>query len=123
MSIPTKIREALKERADGCCEICGVGGATNAHHRRNKSQGGPDVLSNLMLLCGSGTTGCHGKVTGYPQWATSRGYTIQGRVDGEAPETVPVDIRGRRSLLDDDGSVVPLPAGEFPAWMTPGRSA
>ena len=78
MSIPKKVRDALKERANNCCEACGRHGANNAHHRRNQSQGGQDVLSNLMLLCGSGTTGCHGKVTRSPKWAEERGYTIQG---------------------------------------------
>lgn len=108
MSIPAKIRQALRERAGGRCEICAEP-ANNAHHRRNKSQGGQDRLANLMLLCGSGTTGCHGEVTEHPGWATLCGYTIQGTVDGDAPETVPVYIRGLRSLLEDDGTVVHIP--------------
>ncbi|MGV0785194.1 HNH endonuclease [Mycolicibacterium sp. XJ775] len=108
MSIPAKIRRALHERADSRCEICGEP-ANNAHHRRNKSQGGQDRLANLMLLCGSGTTGCHGEVTLNPEWAKLKGYTIHGRVDGEAPETVPVLIRGGRCLLEDDGTVVLIP--------------
>lgn len=108
MSIPAKVRQALHERAGGRCEICAEP-ANNAHHRRNKSQGGQDRLANLMLLCGSGTTGCHGEVTEHPEWATLCGYTIQGTVDGDAPETVPVYIRGLRSLLEDDGTVVHIP--------------
>lgn len=66
--------------------MCGKHGATNAHHRRNRSQGGKDVLSNLILLCGSGTTGCHGWVTENPDWAEIRGYTIKGT------KTVPADV-------------------------------
>jgi hypothetical protein len=62
-----------------------------------------------MLVCGSGTTGCHGRITVNPEWATLNGYTIQGRVDGDSPETVPVLIRGQRCLLEDDGTVVWIP--------------
>ncbi len=43
--------------------MCGKYGANNAHHRRALSQGGHDRLSNLLLLCGSGITGCHGFIT------------------------------------------------------------
>lgn len=57
-------------RARGRCERCGceVGWlAYSFHHRRLRGQGGdrrPDTHSvqNLLLLCGSGTTGCHGWV-------------------------------------------------------------
>lgn len=109
MSIPAKIRAALHERAGSRCEICSKP-ANNAHHRRNQSQGGPDVLSNLMLLCGSGTTGCHGRVTMHPKWAADNGYTIRGRV--ASPESVPVWIRGERCQLADDGTVTPIPGVE-----------
>ena len=45
----------------GCCQACGqTGGNLNAHHLVPRSLGGDDVLGNLALLCGSGTTGCHG---------------------------------------------------------------
>lgn len=121
MSIPRKVRAALHERAGDCCEICGVHGANNAHHRRNQSQGGRDTLANLLLLCGSGCTGCHGRVTLHPSWATENCYTIQGLLDGDAPETVPVLIRGERCLLEDNGSVVVIPpvtavCPDCPVW-------
>ncbi len=109
MSIPAKIRAALHERAGSRCEICSKP-ANNAHHRRNRSQGGKDALSNLMLLCGSGTTGCHGRVTMHPKWAAENGYAIRGKVD--APESVPVWIRGERCRLGDDGTVTPIPGVE-----------
>lgn len=108
--IPAGVRICLHQRAQDCCEICGVWGATNAHHRRNQSQGGEDVLSNLMLACGSGTTGCHGKITANPDWAVEMGYTVKGKVI--APADVEVwrfDItQGVRVLvkLTDDGDVI-----------------
>jgi len=107
--IPQRVRDALRERAGGCCEICGLP-ANNAHHRRNQSQGGEDVLSNLMLVCGSGTTGCHGTITRNPNWAEDRGYTIKG--SQAVPAHVPVQFWfgavGRDPvwfLLDDDGGL------------------
>lgn len=118
MTIPKKVREALRERSSGdpqvgLCEICGQR-ANNAHHRRNKSQGGQDALTNLLMLCGSGSTGCHGMVTRGPEWAVHRGYTIKGTVrqPSEVAVLLHVDNPSRDPewvLLGDDGSVVSIP--------------
>jgi hypothetical protein len=43
------------------CACCGGPSAT-AHHVIARGQGGDDVRENLVALCGSGTTGCHGLV-------------------------------------------------------------
>lgn len=109
MTVSVKTRRELHDRAHDCCEVCGAPGATNAHHRRNQSQGGQDVLSHLMLACGSGTTGCHGKITENPDWAEELGYTVKGTVI--APADVPVwrfdRARGELVLvlLADDGGI------------------
>ena len=107
MSIPAKVRKALKARASiddyPCCEICGRAGANNAHHRRNQSQSGNDSLPNLMLLCGSGTTGCHGEVTANPDWAERRGYTIKG--ERRNPANIAVLYRGVRVFLNEDSTI------------------
>ncbi|TDO18171.1 HNH endonuclease [Mycobacterium sp. BK086] len=112
--IPKRVRADLRERAQECCEICGAPHATNAHHRRNQSQGGLDVLSNLMLACGSGTTGCHGKITANPDWAAEMGYTVKGKVIEPADvEVWRFDItQGVRVLvkLTDDGEIIPQAA-------------
>jgi hypothetical protein len=108
MAITSKTRVSLHERAHDCCEMCGVHGATNAHHRRNQSQGGHDLLSNLMLLCGSGTTGCHGFIGREPKVSEWMGWTIR---DDTAPMHVEVfrfDVTlGRREFvkLADDGGI------------------
>jgi hypothetical protein len=107
MSIPAKVRKALKERASiddyPCCEICGRAGANNAHHRRNQSQSGKDSLPNLMLLCGSGTTGCHGEVTANPDWAERYGYTIKG--ERRNPANIAVLYRGVWVFLNEVGTI------------------
>ena len=45
-----------------CC-ICG-NVLFSVHHVLKRLQGGDDVKENLVPLCGSGTTGCHGDVEG-----------------------------------------------------------
>lgn len=52
------LRKYLAERE---CRICGQP-ASNMHHLYPRSQGGDDVADNLIPLCGSGTTGCHGLI-------------------------------------------------------------
>jgi hypothetical protein len=61
--------KAEARRRDGdCCVKCGVflNGGGNVHHRRNRGQGGSrkaNVVSNLITLCGTPTSLCHGDVT------------------------------------------------------------
>lgn len=102
--IPKRMRQALHERAEGRCEICN-GPADNAHHRKNRSVGGRHELSNLMLLCGSGTVGCHGMVTRSPYYAESMGWRVPSY---KHPAGVPVRrYRGSKASvqLGDDGSL------------------
>lgn len=108
MTVTPKTRRALHARANDCCEMCGVWGATNAHHRRNQSQGGPDTLSNLLLLCGSGTTGCHGRIGREPMIAEWVGWTIRDTSRSDRVRVLRFDvITGERGfcLLDDDGGI------------------
>ena len=105
MGIPKKMRQELETRAGFQCEICGRWNADNAHHRKNRSQGGRNELSNLMLLCGSGTTGCHGFVTEHPSTAAHHGWRVKSF---QTPSDVAVSVRGRWVRLCDDGSVVPV---------------
>lgn len=37
---------------------------------------GINLPSNLLTLCGSGTTGCHGWVEGHPEWAKAQGWSV-----------------------------------------------
>lgn len=94
-------RELLTDRSAGFCEICYFARATNWHHRKNRSQGGGNELSNAMHLCGSGTTGCHGMVTENPALAYENGWSVRSGFD---PKTVPVNRMGDWVLLDDNGN-------------------
>src|SRR5574338_1388190 len=44
------------------CMICGASMGLMLHHISNHPR--DDLEANLVMLCGSGTTGCHGLVTG-----------------------------------------------------------
>lgn len=54
-------REALRAARSGRCPLCTLP-VTNVHHIYPRSKGGDDVPPNLVGLCGSGTTGCHGLI-------------------------------------------------------------
>lgn len=53
--IPGDVRMAVRER-DKACRWCGAAG-TQTHHVAYRSEGGPDVETNLVLLC----NGCHAR--------------------------------------------------------------
>lgn len=70
-------RSEVFERSGGRCEaavehVCD-GHGTQAHHVRRRSQGGTDTADNLLWVCGSGSTGCHGWIHANPQTATALG--------------------------------------------------
>lgn len=102
MTISPKTRRQLRERADNYCEVCGLAFATNAHHRKNRSQGGGDELSNLMFLCGSGVTGCHGQITEHPAESYINGWSVR---QPRNPLHVPVMYRGGWVTLDNLGNL------------------
>lgn len=81
--------------------IC-LGYAGNCHHRVNRSVGGGYSLSSLLMLCGSGTTGCHGWITVNPLLAREFGWAIRSTDDPLAHRVL---YRGRWATLGDDGSV------------------
>lgn len=98
--------KAVLKRADGRCESCGDelvgrrGFEFSVHHRKLRSQGGDNRLSNLVALCGHGTSGCHGYA--HSEVAKSRvaGFLVRRR---ENPAAKPVDHSwlGHVLLLDD----------------------
>jgi hypothetical protein len=104
-------REQVGARDIWCCVVCGrhlgASGST-LHHRRNRGSGGssdPAINrpSNLLTVCGSGTTGCHGWITNRPGEARDAGYVVSLN-STDNPRDVPV----RHALyglvyLDDNG--------------------
>lgn len=121
---PTSARRStVTARAGWRCEICGTvlgwpdgsGGTWCAphsfHHRRPRGMGGttrPDANSpaNLLLLCGTGTTGCHGRVEANRAAAHQLGWLLHQTED---PTQVPAYVvtgphhEARPLLLTTDG--------------------
>ena len=46
-----QLRNKIKERSNGICELCNKQKATQIHHVKLKSQGGLDILINLIHVC------------------------------------------------------------------------
>jgi len=64
-----------------------------------------NLTSNLMLVCGSGTTGCHGWIETHRAESISRGWLV---FRGTDPATVPIKLHDTRHvLLDDLGTYTP----------------
>lgn len=96
-----RTRLLTRERSGGLCEVCLIQRATNASHRKARSQGGLWSPANVVDACGSGTTGCHGWIEHNPEAARRLGLRLRRDED---PLVVPVDLaRLGRVVLDDDG--------------------
>jgi hypothetical protein len=67
-----------KDTCQRCRRNCGP---SNRDHRVNRSQGGQTVVSNLQILGGTGTTGCHGWATSHPADAIAEGWAAPGYAD------------------------------------------
>lgn len=110
---PTPVqRRAVACRANWCCELCGtqLGDPGHParwyephsfHHRRPRGMGGTTRVEtneppNLLLLCGTGTTGCHGRVEADRAAAIAAGWLVAQTQD---PSTVPVDITAGAGLV------------------------
>lgn len=59
--IPEATRWAVYQRDNQRCRMCGQANAYtySVHHIQYRSAGGNNDLDNLILLCGSGSSGCH----------------------------------------------------------------
>jgi hypothetical protein len=104
LSVP-KAREMLYDRSAAVCEVCGRARGTNAQHRKNRSQGGTWELSNLIHVCGSGTTGCHGYIHAHPTESYACGWSVrQANTPREMPALLTGPYGPRYMWLHDDGT-------------------
>jgi hypothetical protein len=112
------VRRRVLARAGLCCERCGIKCTTffrmvgEIHHRRTRSQGVDNSLSNLILLCHL----CHVWVGSDPKVAHTQGFHLE---HGEVPARTAllyggpeVEHYGRRWVLLGDGGSVTQFEGE-----------
>lgn len=119
--VADEVSALVLARAGGRCEagattecrargrsLTSVVGASK-QHRRPAQMGGSKRAethgpANLLMVCGSGTTGCHGHMESERTAALAAGWLVPQGVD---PGSVPVLLwDGRRVLLDDRGGYV-----------------
>lgn len=107
-------RVVVIERAGGKCERCGNNAPYSpfsVHHRAPRRSGGSrdplvNTPSNLVLLCGTGTTGCHGEIESYREAARESGWLLSSVTHAER-----VAVRlwdGRWVRLTGDGCYTPV---------------
>ena len=100
------VRDQVRLRAGGACERCGqslVNRPASIHHRRPRGMGGSknmDTVANLVVLCGSGTTGCHGYIESHRSQAIADGWLVPRR-EFRSPEAVPVMIYGKAYFVGE----------------------
>jgi hypothetical protein len=110
-SMPRASVDTVHRRSRQRCERCGTTNAArwSLHHRKPRGMGGtkdPMINSpaNLLLLCGSGTEGCHGWVETHRTEAYEFGLLVHRNDD---PESVCVKLMYGLVRLDDGGGVQP----------------
>lgn len=85
------------------CQRCSrwiVDFPSSIHHRKLRSQGGLDTPDNMIRLCGSGTTYCHGWCHHNRLLAQADGFIVY-RID--VPSEIPVKTFHGLALLTTDG--------------------
>lgn len=95
-----EVVDGALEREHFSCALCGMGIGPegrgvgwSVHHRLRRSQGVDHSIQNVIILCGSGTTQCHGWVHANPADARAGGWLLSGR---QEPLAVPVLVAGQR---------------------------
>ena len=102
-----KIDARERQRCARCGVVIWSGGSR--HHRKFKSRRGGDEVSNAVLLCGSGTTGCHGWCHANPTSARMVGLALK---ETDNPRLVPISahaVYGCDVWLDDAGNASTTP--------------
>lgn len=118
--LDSDLRARLLLRARGCCERCGTRldgrwDGMSVHHRQPRGMGGgrrpwTDSPANLLVLCGSGTTGCHGWVESNRFAARRDGLLVSRYADPR--ETAVLLHGGAWWWLTDECRRLPIPPQE-----------
>jgi hypothetical protein len=115
VSISAKVRQLVIARdsdqaGDPTCQWCGAfirfGSwmGYSLQHRRARGMGGSrhsttDSPSNLVLVCGSATYGCHGWIESHPFEASNLGFRLP---QSATPSSVPISTHTHGTVYLDD---------------------
>lgn len=108
--IPDDVRLAVLDRDGWRCVNCGtniIGKAASLHHRQGRRGKNPHRMSNLVSMCGTGTTGCHGWITVHPAAAYDTGLAVR-RTGIQTTEDTPVRTWQGWVTLDNEGTTTPV---------------
>jgi len=107
MKFSTRIREHIKNRAHGACEVCGfrIGYSAQIHHRKPRGMGGTKSeasgsISNGLYVHAK----CHTVIESNREKAMSDGFLMY---QNDEPENVPVKLWYGWHYLNGDGTVTP----------------
>lgn len=109
LKVGDEVRFQVFYRANYRCEKCDGGPDTfgwSVHHRVPRGMGGSrneqlHLPANLILLCGSGVTGCHGWVESNRDKARERGFLL---TKVESAEEIPfIDDKNKAWKIFNDG--------------------
>lgn len=106
--ISRPVRDLVKARSGGVCEVCGVAAAVHMHHRRPRGMGGSrapstNTASNLLHLC----LACHTAIESASRTrATSYGWLVPAAVDdpGMVPALLASPYGQQYTYLHADGT-------------------
>lgn len=125
---PTPAQRALvAERAGHSCELCPKSlhdgdawtGEHSFHHRQARGMGSTrrpetNAAYNLLLVCGTGTTGCHGFIESHRKAAEAEGWLVRHGLDpAHVPVTVHTGRIGRLLEMDATIRVFLTPDGDY----------
>jgi len=107
--------DLIDRRDQFSCVRCGASINGGSRHHRKLRRHGDHTAANLILLCGSGTTGCHGWVHANVLLSYKQGWLIHS---WHSSTEVPILVRGRGLLLNIEGQIETMNEAEAAARMT-----
>lgn len=114
MSQPSRATCDLVDARDECCCVrCGRSLYSvltfSRHHRRMRSHPFPGLHlpGNVIDVCGSGSTGCHGYIHEHPAESYEMGWLVRGTSDVLPTEVPMLTALHGWVLIDDAGNWTP----------------
>ena len=103
----TPAEQAAKDRDGANCLRCGIDlweRPASKHHRKKRRFKDADRVENIVILCGTGTTGCHGWCHAEDRSARTLGWVV---ASWDKPAEIPLITPDHKMIvLLEDGTKV-----------------